>query len=313
MMVQLEAGVRSRPRELVVDRQGMRQTVKRGVRGVIRVLRRAVPLSIRRTLVAGVGRQTWVPYIDWMSTELLRDFADGDPVAWHRFAWTHHLAYARDYRVDRRFGSERIHQSRRLLFDDLREYLVRQGVLPERDIRSVFEVGSSLGYLLRHVETGLFASAATLEGIDIDRKAIALGASYLTRIGSKVQLTVADMTELDRILSGRTVDVVLCAGVLMYLSEKDAHEVVRSILRHTGVVAAIAGLAHPSVDNANLTSSDVRDSDATFIHNIDDMVLESGGEVVWRRWEGPRIVDGNTIYFVFARRTPSRVTASYLG
>ncbi len=97
--------------------------------------------------------------------------------------------------------------------------------------------------------------------------------------------------------------MILCAGTLLYLPEDDARGLVRSILHHTGVVAAFAGLAHPDRDNAVLTSSAKRDRDATFIHDIDGMVRDAGGRVVWRRWEGPRIVDGNTIYFVFARPT----------
>lgn len=287
--------------ELRAERQGMKQTVKRGLARLIRTLRRVLPLSVRRSMVTRLGRLTCVPYVDWFSIELLRDFAQTDPTAWHRFLWTHHLAYARGYRVDLRFGPGRIHESRHMLFDDLRQYLVREEIVPERDIRSVFEAGSSLGYLLRHLETGLFGSARTLEGIDIDRHAIEKGTSYLAGVGSKVQMTVADLTDLNRVLAGRTMDVVLCTGVLMYVTEEDAREVVRSILRHTGVVAAFAGLAHPSHDNANLPTSDVRENDGTFIHNIDEMVVASGGQVVWRRWEGPRIVDGNTIYFVFAR------------
>lgn len=97
--------------------------------------------------------------------------------------------------------------------------------------------------------------------------------------------------------------MILCAGTLLYLPEDDARGLVRSILHHTGVVAAFAGLAHPDRDNAVLTSSAKRDRDATFIHDIDGMVRDAGGRVVWRRWEGPRIVDANTIYFVFARPT----------
>lgn len=279
----------------------MKETAKQGLRRAIRALRRVIPLSIRRNIAAGLGRQAWVPYRDWLSIELLRDFAERDPNAWHRFLWTHHLVYAETYRVDRRFGAQRINQTRHLLFDDLRQFLVQQGIDPERDIRSVFEVGCSLGYLLRHLETGLFGSATILEGIDIDRHAIEQGASHLASIGSKVKVTAADMSELEGVLAGRTMDVVLCAGVLLYLREEDAREVVRSILRHTEVVAAFAGLAHPSQDNARLATSAVRERDRTFIHNIDAMVHETGGQVAWRRWEGPRMVDGNTIYFVFAR------------
>lgn len=279
----------------------MKRVAKQGLRRAIPLLRRVTPVSVRRGIVAELGRRAWVPYRSWLSIELLRDLAERDPNACHRFLWTHHLAYAETYEADLRFGEDRINKTRHLLFDDLRHFLVQEGIDPERDIRSVFEVGCSLGYLLRHLETGLFGSATILEGIDIDRRAIEEGASYLASIGSKVEVTAADMCELERVLEGRTMDVILCAGVLLYLREEDAREVVRSILRHAGVIAAFAGLAHPAQDNAGLANSAIRERDGTFIHNIDAMVNETGGQVAWRRWEGPRLIDGNTIYFVFAR------------
>jgi hypothetical protein len=64
-------------------------------------------------------------------------------------------------------------------------------------------------------------------------------------------------------------------------------------------VLVLAGLAHPDQDNATLAASAVRERDGTFIHNLDAMVQDAGGRVVHRRWEGARLLDGNTIYFVF--------------
>jgi len=90
--------------------------------------------------------------------------------------------------------------------------------------------------------------------------------------------------------------------VLMYLNESVAGEVIAKMLRHCRLLA-MAGLAHPRIDNALLHDSDVRTSDSTFIHNFDRMVADNGGHVVWRRWEGTRDVEGNTIYFVFATTT----------
>lgn len=282
----------------------MRSVRHRAVLAVMASARRVVPLRARCSLVAWLGRHEWVPKRGWLSIELLRDFARRDPTACHRFLWANHLAYAETYDVARRFGAERINETRHLLFEDLRRFLTDRGVDPEEDIRSVFEVGCSLGYLLRHLETGLFRGATTLEGIDIDRYAIEQGSAHLAAIGSKVRLQTADMGRLDAILAGRTIDVILCAGTLLYLPEDEARAVVRSILEHTGVVAALAGLAHPERDNSSLPASTVRERDATFIHDLDGMVRDVGGQVMWRRWEGPRMVDGNTIYFVFAGPVP---------
>lgn len=282
----------------------LRRIAGRTLRVGVSSVRHLIPLAARRAIVAWLGRHEWVPRRGWISIELLRDFAQRDPTACHRFLWANHLAYAETYEVARRFGAERINDTRHLLFEDLRRFLTGQGVVPEEDIRSVFEVGCSLGYLLRHLETGLFRGATTLEGIDIDRYAIEQGSTYLAAIGSTVRLRTADMSGLEAILAGRTIDVILCAGTLLYLPEDEARAVVRSILAHTGVVAVFAGLAHPERDNSSLAASTVRERDATFIHDLDGMVRDVGGHVAWRRWEGPRVVDGNTIYFVFASPTP---------
>ena len=286
----------------------VKHVVRRIVGLALAVSSRLFPLMARRQIVAWLGRNQ-VPYGDWLSIELLRDFADRDPAACHRFLWAHHLAYAQTYSVEQRFGPERVNQSRHLLFDELHRFLVAHGIRPERDVDSVLEVGCSLGYLLRHLELGLFRSARTLEGIDIDRRAIEQGSQHLQSIGSRVRLSVADMSELDEVLRGRTVDVILCAGVLLYLPEEGAREVVRSLLRHTRVVAVFSGLAHPVQDNSTLASSTIRRRDATFIHDIDGMVRDAGGQVAWRRWDGPRVIEGNTIYFVFASPGISGLTA----
>jgi SAM-dependent methyltransferase len=265
-----------------------------------RWLRSALPLPVRKRLAVVLGRQRWLPDRAWWVLELLRDQADRDPNGFHRFLWANHLAYAESYEIERRFGELQVHPSRRLLFQDLAAVLHARGVEPSTGVRSVFEVGCSLGYLLRLVEGGLFASAEILEGNDIDAYAVAEGNRYLGTVGSKVRLHHADMSELEGVMGDRRFDIVLCAGVLMYLREEDAAPVVGTILRHTGQLAGFAGLAHPERDNRDLATAEVRTRDGTFIHNIDRMVERAGGQVVFRRWEGAREVDGNTIYFVLA-------------
>jgi SAM-dependent methyltransferase len=263
-------------------------------------LRRTVPLAVRRGLVRVLGRQRWIPGRYWWALELLRDEAQRDPDAFHRFLWSNHLAYAESYEVDRRFGEGRVHPTRRMLFDDLARVLEEQGMSPAQ-VNSVFEVGCSLGYLLHYLEKTLFPAATVLEGNDIDRHAVRDGTEFLRRAGSKVRLHQADMADLGALLDGRSFDVVLCAGVLMYLREEEAARVVAAMLRHSRGITAIAGLAHAARDNRELASSERRLRDDTFIHNIDRMVEDAGGRVIARRWEGARKVEGNTIYFVFAR------------
>ncbi len=271
-----------------------------------RLLLGCVPLAARQMLAVWIGRRRQLTNRYWWVLELLRDYADRNPNDFHRFLWSHHLAYAESYEVQKRFGAERVHPSRRMLLDDLQAWLDGQGIVPACDVRSVLEMGCSLGYLLRHLETGMFRMAEVLEGIDIDAYAIRVGSEYLARQGSRVRLTVADVASLDEMAAGRRYDVTLCAGVLMYLTQDEAGRVVEALLRHTGRVAAFAGLAHPDQDNAELPRSELRQRDGTFIHNLDAMVDQAGGEVIFRRWEGPRMVNGNTIYFVFAAPATAR-------
>jgi hypothetical protein len=246
-----------------------------------------------------LGRQRWLPSGNWWAHELLRDFAAQDPNGYHRFLWANHLGYAETYEIAVRFGGDRLHPTRRMLFEDMESCLGTLGIRPEA-ITSAFEAGCSLGYNLRFLETDLFRNAAVLEGCDIDEYAVRQGADYLRACGSCVSVFRADMAELDDRLGGQSYDITMAAGVLMYLRQEQAEGVVASLMRHTGRLAVFAGLADPSQDNATLPASRVRSSDGTFIHDIDAMVTRAGGRVVHRRWEGPRLIEGNTVYFVFA-------------
>jgi SAM-dependent methyltransferase len=256
-------------------------------------------------LAIWVGRREGLKGRQWWVFELLRDQAEQDPNGFHRFLWSHHLAYAETYEATSRFGADNLHPSRRLLLHDLAAHAERNGVVLSADIRSVFDVGCSLGYLLRHLETAVCPGAPILEGNDLDAHAIRDGSAFLSRAGSRIRLHVADVSELPRVFAGRTFDLVICAGVLMYLQEADALVAVRNILQHTGRVAVFAGLAHPSRDNVELEGAATRERDSTFIHNLDRLVAGAGGRVVYRRWEGARMVEGNSIYFVFAEPTVS--------
>jgi 2-polyprenyl-3-methyl-5-hydroxy-6-metoxy-1,4-benzoquinol methylase len=263
---------------------------------------RLAPLSMRKRAAVALQRQAWLPphRRRWWAVELVRDLADRNLDAFHEFLWTNHLGYAATYEVAERFGPENVRASRRMFFEDLARQLQAAGAAPATDVKSVFEVGCSLGYQLRQMELDLFPAATTLEGIDLDRHAIASGAEYLRGCGSKVAVRCGDAGNLAQELGDRRYDVIVCTGVLMYLTEVRAADAVRAMLRQANALVALAGLAHPQIDNADLARSDMRPSDRTFIHNLDRMVRQAGGTIHARRWEGARDVDGNTIYFVFA-------------
>ena len=263
-------------------------------------VRTTLPLPLRMTLSRAIGRQRWISDADWWAAELVSDLAERDLNAYHRFLWSNHLAYARTYEPGQRFGAERVHPSRRELFGELRGVLAARGTDPASDVRTVLEVGCSMGYLLRHMETEVFPSAVGLDGIDIDAWAVERGADVLRRMGSRVRLAVGDATALPTLFGTRRYDVIVCAGVLMYLREHDAAAAVAAMLARSRGIVALAGLAHPDVDNARLDAPVTRATDRSLIHNLDALVARAGGRVVHRRWDGGRSVQGNTIYFVFA-------------
>lgn len=267
-----------------------------------RTVRSCIPVAARKRLAVWINRQKWLDEDrrSWWSQELVRDLASRDINEYHKFLWSRHLAYSAPYEVALKFGPDNMARSRRMFFADLRKVLSDRSIDPERDITSVFEVGCSLGYQLRYCETDLFTGAVVLDGSDIDEYAVRSGGGYLRDQGSKVRLACGDMEGLDAFLGGKHYDVTICSGVLMYLEENAAARVVDAMLRHTGVVVALSGLAHPELDNARLGHSLPRASDRSFIHNIDSMIERAGGTVLARRWEGGRFVDGHTIYFVFA-------------
>jgi len=264
-------------------------------------IRRLIPIGFRKRIATWIHAQSWMSADRraWWSAELVRDLAENNPNAYHKFMWAHHLGYAAPYEVADRFGAEKMRLSRLIFFQELTKCMEASGISGKR-IRSVLEVGCSLGYQLRYLETDLFPEATLLEGIDIDDYAVRTGREYLSSLGSRVSLVCGDIQDLDRLISQRAYDLILCTGVLMYLKQHDAAELVRNMLSRSRIMLAMAGLAHPQGDNSVLACSDIRERDQTFIHNLDEMVRGAGGSILARRWEGNRLVDGQSVYFVFA-------------
>ncbi|MFV1982128.1 MAG: class I SAM-dependent methyltransferase [Thiohalomonadales bacterium] len=261
-----------------------------------------IPLVIRKWMAIGINRYPWLSAdkCGWWATQLLIDFAQKDINSYHKFLWQNHLSYAESYEVDLRFGYDNLNGTRKIFFSELQKNLKKTGLSPKTDIKSVFEVGCSLGYLLHYIETDIFPAATLIEGNDIDKYSIQEGKKYLSSENSKIKLLHADMEKLDAVLGVQKYDIVFGAGVLLYLKENSATKLVADMLKHTNKMLSFTGLAHPKVDNSELEHSVVRNRDGAWIHNIDKMITEAGGKIVARRCEGDKIIDGNTIYFVFA-------------
>jgi SAM-dependent methyltransferase len=268
-----------------------------------RMLREILPLEARKRLCILFNRQKSIreETRSWWTSELLRDFREADISGYHKFLWTHHLAYALPYVTSARFGTENMAESRRIFFSDLIHHLEALGVDAKKEISSALEIGCSLGYQLRYLETDLTPSATELIGIDIDGRAISEGKRFFKKVGSKVKLIRGDMMDLAGLIGRKSFDLVFSTGVLMYLRQNEAARVVESMLRRGRIVVALTGLAHPETDNSLLRNSVVRSDDQSFIHNIDSMVRKTGAEIVGRRWEGKRMVQGHTLYSVFAK------------
>lgn len=277
------------------------------------IARKLLPLSLRKRICRNLDAIPVRWLTDemkyWWTMELLRDFAEQNPNEYHRFLWQNHMAYASSYEIELRFGRDKMPGSRRLFFNDLEHHLVMMGLNPSEEVTSVFEVGCSLGYQLRYLETNLFSSAQILEGIDIDEYAIKTGQDYLESVGSKIKLYCDDMGNIGQILGEKTYDLIICTGVLMYFDEKEAELVVENMLKHCGGMLALSGLASAEMDNSLLEQSQVRTMDGSFIHNFDRFVQKSGGYVFARRWEGKRTIEDQTIYFVFATKNESKLSS----
>ena len=276
------------------------KTVKRSCKGpILRLLRHLLPLGARMQIARRAGQSSLLSRL-FPALGLLRDLADDDPNRFHRFLWSHHLAYAETYEVSR-FGPEKLDISRRMLFADIHEHLRKRAIAPERDVRSVFEAGCSLGYLLRYAETTGFPSATRLFGIDVDEYAIDRGRSYLRAVQSKVQIATGQASDLEAVLTDQKYDVVLCCGVLLYFDEPTAARIVKALLRHTGMVLGLISLAHSGTHNRRLKHSEIRPSDRGFIHNLDAMIRSANGKLVEQRWMPLPLSEGTSApYLVLA-------------
>jgi len=266
------------------------------------IIRCVIPLFLRKYLAIWINQQKWLgdKRRRWWVQSIIQDFANKDINAYHKFLWKHHLSYAETYEIELRYGYNNFNESRKLFFAELPGHMQEAGIDPKQNISSIFEVGCSSGYLLRYMETDIFPSAKRIHGCDIDVYTINAGNCYLQKKGSSIELFHADMESIDRLLSEAQFDFILAAGVLLYLDQKSATDFVRLLLNHTQKMLAVTALASPHIDNAELKQSELRKSDHTWIHNVDAMIERAGGKVVARRWEGSKIVDGNSIYFLFA-------------
>jgi SAM-dependent methyltransferase len=258
------------------------------------------PLSARKQLVLMVDRQNRFQKDPGLSIMILRNWAKKDADSFHRFLWANHLGYAKWYEENNDFGSKNLRPIRRMLFEDLKDFLILNNVNPA-DIKSVFDVGCSSGFLLRFMETDFFMGATVLEGNDIDGFAIERGKSYLSEHSSKIRLIQGDISNLDYIIRDFHYDLIFCTGVLLYLQEVEATKVIRSMLNHCNHYVVISSLADPMVDNAKLIHSEVRSLDGGFIHNIDAMVENEGGIIEYRRWDGAKTFGGQSVYFVVCK------------
>jgi SAM-dependent methyltransferase len=255
-----------------------------------------------------MSRQSWLPNRSLWSRELLRDWAVSSPAAYHRWVWRTHAAFP-ELHADLGFAPRNVDVARIELFADLTASLRSRGIDPA-GVASVLEVGSSFGYLLRYVEESVFPGASVLEGVDIDRFAVEAGNAALRRRNSRVRLQLLDATDLEAYLNGRTFDIVFCAGTIMYLNEVEAAQLVATMLRAANLAMAITGVAHPLQDNATMASHTFRDWDTAFVHNLDAMVVDAGGRILFRRWDGPREIDGVSVYHVVAARAGQPDSAS---
>ena len=258
-----------------------------------------LPLKLRMQLAISLGRRNRLLGRSWLASLCVNDLRITRPNDFHKFLWNNHLFYAATYEIEQRFGAEKQKEPRRIFFSHLLDHLRKLDVAPER-IQSVFEVGCSMGYQLRQLETEVFTYANRIGGLDIDEYAIKHGKMHLESLGSKVALIYGDMEKLDDLLDFNEYDIIICTGVLMYLSQENALAVVNSMLKRTKILLGLAGMAHPTRPNSEMTRSCIRNKDQAFYHDFENMIRKSGGNVIGESWEGDETASGSGIYFVFA-------------
>jgi SAM-dependent methyltransferase len=258
--------------------------------------RRCLPLSSRMQMAIWFDRQRWLSSREYLAMGLVWDLLKESPKEFHKFVWSHHLTgYAQWYDSEELlFDVDKMQGSRKEFFGDL--ILVIQGLgLRTSDIMSILEVGCSLGYLLRYLETRVFTEYSEIVGIDIDAIAIKNGNNYLGKIGSDVHLIHGDMESLEQILGPRSFDLIFSAGVLSYLDEMDAKAVIAMMLCRTKKILALAGLPCLDRNNNTLDHSIVSsDHGGQWIHNFAAMISAAGGRVTKTRCSEGKF------YFAFA-------------
>lgn len=267
-------------------------------------IRKLFPLPMRKNLSIWISRKKWLSSKDYWSAGIIRDLMSNNPKEFHKFIWSNHIrCAAKHYDSESLFVKEKMEPTRIELFNDLQSFMGDHGIELSKDIHSVLEVGCSLGYLLRYIETDIMPNAKELVGIDIDRNAIEKGSRYLSSNGSKIRLIHGDMEDLEDTVAGRFFDFTFAAGVLSYLNQEDALKIVRGMLRRTNKIMALVGLANPSFHNKELSTSRCsEDHNYQWIHNFEALVDKAGGRVVKSRWEGTKLYNYQSLYYVFASK-----------
>jgi SAM-dependent methyltransferase len=278
--------------------------VKVAIKQIIWLL---LPLDVRIRLARWISNRRWIPHRHRWSMTLIKDYSKRNPDAYHRFLWSNHLGYARLYENVSEFGKQHFIEIRRLFFANLAEALRARGIDPAKDIRSVLDIGCSKGYHLRYMETDLFPSATRLEGIDIDRYAIEEGTAYLRSQESIVKLICGDIIDAPGLFRDEQFDIIISAGLLMYLREDSAARLIRWMLDHARIMVGIVGEAYSIRDNRFMNASTQR-ADGAFIHNFDSMVTAGGGKIDRRVWGGKEMIEGYTNYWLLCSRSDVRET-----
>jgi SAM-dependent methyltransferase len=272
---------------------------RRAIRRVASALGPRLPLRMRQAFLLRLAPCNRLCGFN-LSMGLLDDWRRSDPDSLHRFLWSNHLAYASRYEVAKKFGAGKINVTRHLLFAEILKALRARGLDPQQTVRSVFEVGCSMGYLLRHLEEEIFPQASVLRGLDIDRRAVQAGTVYLRSVQSKVRLFTADLTQTARIMGRRKYDITLCCGVLMYVNPQTAWEVLKVMFARTRWFVGLICLADSEGRDALGNGSKLRESDGAYIHDVKGLVEAGGGRLVCRKWVGAEVSGSNSSCIVLA-------------
>lgn len=118
--------------------------------------------------------------------------------------------------------------------DDLMRKRVLLSEIPEREYRSVLDIGCGQGFITREIE------GRSVLGVDISPEAIKFAEQFAN---DRVQFRACDLFYIDELLRGRQFDLIVITGVLypQYIGKAHSlvYEIIDQLLEDNGILISV--------------------------------------------------------------------------